>query len=721
MVAWNTRMDVVLELSCEDSRSRTPSPTDCASIEKEPQESSYVSSEQNDRIVINVGGCRHETFRSTLRIFPDTRLGWIAIKGKSCIDAYDPIRDEYFFDRHPHAFSQIINYYRTGKLHAPSDICGPMFEAELSYWGLNEKIMEPCCWSKYTEHRDAEENLKVFDNQMLRPQEEQNFQEFYYLEEKNTNANNTNNAMLDSLNSSVWNKNKTSSFFRFKKKVWLLFEKHNSCLAARIISMVSLLFILLSVLSLCFQTMLEIAHPNQLYSDLLLSLDIASFVWLVMELFLRFISAPSKTSFLLNFLNLIDLIVIIPYLGHFCTLGRNGYIKQRTLGVWNRSWFHVMAIARLFRLFRFFRLSTGLQILKHTLIASSKELLLLLLLLAIPVAIFATIVFYCENSSSNSTKFKTIPESFWWAVVTMTTVGYGDIVPTTTIGKFFGVLCALCGVLIIALPVSIIGNNFKLFYHYAQARLKQPFQQKSALVGAANALVSESINQAHGINEDQESSHSNSTNVYKDITQSKRFQRERSSLYVTTHTQKISPRRTLSESFTINKQDNAFLTMNKSGKSIQNNVEKAHINGGFSSAESIGKIDYLSEHHSLSVRPNSEKIYMDSKRSSITSSGFCAIPMSVLSPCELVENINDESSDLQDGLSKPQKPMLERNGSNLKTELNFQIQNLNDYPSNGCSKIDFVQNKMFLYKDNRKRSNNHLHVPEPEGLHELLS
>ena len=72
------------------------------------------STDRNDRIVINVGGTRHETFRSTLRIYPDTRLGWIAINGSESIDAYDPIRNEYFFDRHPTAFSQIVNFYRTG-------------------------------------------------------------------------------------------------------------------------------------------------------------------------------------------------------------------------------------------------------------------------------------------------------------------------------------------------------------------------------------------------------------------------------------------------------------------------------------------------------------------------------------------------------------------------------------------------------------------------------
>lgn len=114
------------------------------------------------RIILNVGGQRHETYMSTIRNYPDTRLFWVVENVTKAID-YDLEKIELFFDRHPGIFGQVLNYYRTGKLHCPHDVCGPLFEEELAYWGIDEKEMEHCCWTSYTQHRDAEQNLKSFN------------------------------------------------------------------------------------------------------------------------------------------------------------------------------------------------------------------------------------------------------------------------------------------------------------------------------------------------------------------------------------------------------------------------------------------------------------------------------------------------------------------------------------------------------------------------------
>lgn len=113
------------------------------------------------RITLNVGGQRHETYVSTLASVPDTRLTWIAERS---LREPRPLgqRKEYFFDRNPIVFTHILNYYRTGKLHCPREVCGPLFEEELNFWGIDEKQIETCCWAKYDEHRDAEEKLRGF-------------------------------------------------------------------------------------------------------------------------------------------------------------------------------------------------------------------------------------------------------------------------------------------------------------------------------------------------------------------------------------------------------------------------------------------------------------------------------------------------------------------------------------------------------------------------------
>lgn len=223
--------------------------------------------------------------------------------------------------------------------------------------------------------------------------------------------------------------------------------------------------------------------------------------------------------------NWIDIITVVTYIPQFIQIAVRGELTEEV---------EIIASIRVLRLFRFFRLSSGLEVLKHTMIASSKEIMLLLLLLMIPVTLFATIVYFCERKVNN-TKFKTIPESFWWAIVTMTTVGYGDMAPKTTTGKAFGAFCASCSLLILALPVSIIGNNFSLFYSYAQARLKLPKKSQIALVGAANVLVADT-NSSHSdeLDSGEENlsgcENNNPTGDFS-LSVAKRYRRDRHSLY----------------------------------------------------------------------------------------------------------------------------------------------------------------------------------------------
>ena len=195
-------------------------------------------------------------------------------------------------------------------------------------------------------------------------------------------------------------------------------------------------------------------------------IDMVCLVYFIAEYIIRFIFAPRKCRFATSLLSLIDLFAIVPDLIEVILLASNSAVRENLEAV---SFLNILRVMRICRIFRLFRHVPGLWILIYTLHASISELMLLIWFLVLGILLFSTLIYFVEGGDT----FPSIPEGFWWAIVTMTTVGYGDVYPRTTAGKIIGCLCAISGLLMIGFTVPALVNNFSLYYrhiHFAVER-----------------------------------------------------------------------------------------------------------------------------------------------------------------------------------------------------------------------------------------------------------
>ncbi|XP_074833624.1 potassium voltage-gated channel subfamily A member 10 [Carettochelys insculpta] len=383
--------------------------------------------EGNQRVIINIAGLRFETQLKTLNQFPETLLGDPVKRMRY----FDSMRNEYFFDRNRPSFDGILYFYQSGgKIRRPANVPIDVFADEITFYELGDEAMD--------QFREDEGFIK--DPETLLP---------------------------------------TNDFHR---QFWLLFEYPESSSAARGVALVSVLVIVISIIIFCVETLPEFREEREFkaikdtmynltkgnqaastFTDPFFVIETACIIWFSFELLVRFIVCPSKAAFFRNIMNIIDIVSIIPY---FVTLTTDLVQQSELNGQQNMS-LAILRIIRLVRVFRIFKLSRhskGLQILGQTLKASMRELGLLIFFLFIGVILFSSAIYFAEVDEPQS-HFSSIPDGFWWAVVTMTTVGYGDMCPTTLGGKIVGTLCAIAGVLTIALPVPVIVSNFNYFYH----------------------------------------------------------------------------------------------------------------------------------------------------------------------------------------------------------------------------------------------------------------
>lgn len=118
-----------------------------------------------------------------------------------------------------------------------------------------------------------------------------------------------------------------------------------------------------------------------------------------------------------------------------------------------------MRLFRLFRILKLTRYSRSLRTVGRAFQRSREELVITLSVAGLGVLIASSIMYYAEHTAQPD-HFSSIPTAMWWGVVTLTTLGYGDVYPITSIGRLMGGIFALSGILLIALPTAILGAAF---------------------------------------------------------------------------------------------------------------------------------------------------------------------------------------------------------------------------------------------------------------------
>ncbi|MFT6872290.1 MAG: voltage-gated potassium channel [Roseivirga sp.] len=155
-----------------------------------------------------------------------------------------------------------------------------------------------------------------------------------------------------------------------------------------------------------------------------------------------------RLKYMISVEAIIDLLAILPFYLPYIINHADGRIIR------------VLRLFRLFRIFKMGRYSLAFSLITTVVKKRREELVVTLTLLLIMLIFASTLMYYIENEPGKA-GFQSIPETMWWGVATLTTVGYGDVYPITALGKLLGAVIAILGVGLFALPAGIIAGGFE--------------------------------------------------------------------------------------------------------------------------------------------------------------------------------------------------------------------------------------------------------------------
>eukprot|EP00756_Hemistasia_phaeocysticola_P017550 Hpha_TRINITY_DN15544_c2_g10::TRINITY_DN15544_c2_g10_i1::g.108159::m.108159 len=284
-----------------------------------------------------------------------------------------------------------------------------------------------------------------------------------------------------------------------RMRINILFTDPSSSFMAQVITVFFMLLIVLSTISFLLETVPELSADKD-FGDpsrecmwfVIESIFVAFFTF---EYVIRWVTEPVETiiKFPLENFNVIDLIAIAPYYFELILSGfRNPCIDGGpqdggALGL-DLRFLRVVRLARVFRVMKLGRNLNATKVLTQTFSRSRDALTVPFFFLLLGMIVFSSLIYLVEQGTYNTAdgryyitnsqgseaeaRFPSIPDALWWAIVTMTTVGYGDVTPQTALGKAINSMAMMFGVLFFAMPIAIIGTEFTVAWEENNSNAK---------------------------------------------------------------------------------------------------------------------------------------------------------------------------------------------------------------------------------------------------------
>lgn len=402
------------------STSHFPNDLHCQQIGLSCTDSEAQKSQYLPRVVLNVGGTVFETYETTLAAHPDTLLG-------------DPARRMKYFNRHTgefvfhkrfNSFDAILFFYQSkGILAKPHSVDQMTFESELKFFEIPFK--GSMCISH--KHREAIRSRRALQHR------------------------------------------KTP-----KRVLYHLFNRPFSSPLSSFIAILNIIVTLLLTVEFCISTLRRyrghsyaqpIWHRDN-HLNIIAVIEITCMVFLNVDFLVRMILARRLMKFLICKLSIIDEITMLCFyisvlIAHLSVPQSVNYLA------------HLFRQLRILQVFRLARYSYGFRALLQTIANSLAQLGSFMLIIPVMSMFFASITFFAEDYHNSLQEAchnrcrtsSSLSDWFWYSIITITTVGYGDVYPRSILGKLVGAICALFGVILFCLLTPIIFRNFVEYYY----------------------------------------------------------------------------------------------------------------------------------------------------------------------------------------------------------------------------------------------------------------